>query len=252
MAKHRFFLSVFLALVGLFVLGGTGSAMAQAEKRALKLFAAEFPGYSGGAAPAPGILTEMVERAAKAAGYKVLHKIVPWARALKLVQSMDDALIVGLSRLPERESDFTWIVHHLDVETAFMSLGEKIDSYEQARQLTSVGVHRASSHEIGLMERGFTNLRSFNKVEHPHVLLERGRVEAWFGVINEFTRRSHDGVSSSAKAYKYGTPVLNDPLWLGGSKSLSPEIARDLEAATRQFIESGGRAELLLKYFGRE
>ena len=238
-------LCIILAVVG-------NDARGVTSKPKLTLFTMALPSYMGGAEPDPGILVEMVKLAAAETGYQVEQKVVPWARALKLAMTSDNAIIPGLSRIPSRERNYTWIVRQMEVESAFISLEAEINSFDEARHLPSIGVHRATSHEIELEERGFENLRSFNHIENSIKLLEMGRISAWYGDINEFSQRWQLHSSDRGKRLVIGKPVITEHLWLAGGRNITPEIVEDLTHGTRLVIDKGYRKKLLTKYFGRE
>ena len=234
------------------VVAFSGLSHAQPTKEDLTLFAAKIPGFMGGNEPDPGILVEMIRLAAEKSGYGVEHKVFPWARAMMLARTSENALIAGISRLPAREHNFTWIVQLMEVDSAFIALDRKIDTYDEAQTLPSIGVHRATSHEVDLENRGFENIRGFNNLEQSIKFLQRGRIAAWYGVVNEFTKRSRSLDSELSSRVVIGKPVLVEKLWLAGPKSLPPAVIEDLVYGTRLIIEEGHRDKLLLKYFGRE
>lgn len=227
-------------------------AWSQDLKPVLTIYAAEIPGYMGGSRERPGILSEMIDLAAKRLGYKVINKTVPWARALKAVIKEHNTLIPGLSRLPSREKNYTWIVGQMEAKSAFLSLNRKINSYEEAKNISSIGVHRATSHNLELEEKGFTNIRKFNNIEKSIRMMEIGRISAWYGDVNAFSRRWQKYASDKSKKLQYGTPTLIETIWLGGHKNISKQVIDDFSRETKAIIREGTRKKLLLKYFNVE
>lgn len=231
-----------LALIAVFIL--LTGAPARADQPVLTLYAGEFPGFSGGANPKPGILVELVRLAAEKTGYRVEQKVVPWARAIKLARTEENALIAGFTRLPAREHNHVWIVRQMTLENAFIALDRSVNSYEEARRLTAIGVHRATSYEVELEERGFENIRSFSNPDRLMQFFDGGRIDAWFGSVHEFTKRLELVRPEKRKRVVFGKPVLVEELWLAGPKHLSPKIVEDLNYGTRLAIEAGYRDRL--------
>jgi hypothetical protein len=63
------------------------SRIAHAADRELIVYSTEFAGFMGGSEPNPGLLIEMVQRAAQKQSYSVMQKIVPWARAIRMART---------------------------------------------------------------------------------------------------------------------------------------------------------------------
>lgn len=245
MFSRQAYLSLFMLFFGVVF-----CSPSQGQERNLTLYAAEFPGFSGGAEPDPGILVELVRLAAEKTGYKVQQKVVPWARAIKLARTEDNALIAGFTRLPSREHNHAWIVRQMILKNAFIALGRKVNSYEEAKRLKAVGVHRATSYEVVLEEQGFENIRSFSNPDRLIKFFEGGRIDAWFGSVHEFSKRLELIRPEKRKRVMIGKPVFVEELWLAGPKHLSPSIIEDLNYGTRLAIENGHRERLMKKYFG--
>ena len=204
----------------------------------------------GGSEPNPGLLIEMVQRAAQKQSYSVMQKIVPWARAIRMARTEANALIAGYTRLPSRENNHTWTVKQMALKSAFISLDRRVDTFEEAKQLSAISVRRATFYEVELEERGFENIRTFNRPDQLLKYLERGRIDAWFGSNLEFSKRIDLIVSEKWARIIIGKPVIVEELWLAGSKQLSPKIVKDLYDGTRFLIQGGERDRLIAKYFG--
>ncbi|MBH64076.1 MAG: hypothetical protein CL569_16840 [Alphaproteobacteria bacterium] len=182
------YLVLLLISAGLIQFGNEATGT-ETSTRNLTLFVAEIPGYMGGPDDKPGILVEMAKLAGAKTRYRIEQKIVPWARALKIGISMDNALLPGLSKIPSRERDYAWIVRQMEVESAFVTMDQRIDSFELAKNPRSIGVHRGTSHEIELENKVFLNLHSFKHIENAIKMLEKGWIDSWYGDINELSRR---------------------------------------------------------------
>ena len=241
--------SIFLGLV---LVVSVNQAWSNEAKPDLVLYVAEIPGYMGGPASRPGILVELVNLVADETGYRIETKIVPWARAVNKVKTTNNTLVPGFSRLPEREVNYSWIAPQMAAQSAFLSLTHKINSFEEAKTLNSIGAHRATSHQLELVRRGFTNVVSVDNVKQTIKMLHRRRIDAWYGDVNEYFRRWRDYHGEGAEKLFVGRIQLSEQIWLAGNKNLPKKVIRDLQIGMKAVIEKGYRRGLIKKYFGRE
>ena len=156
----------------------SGSSYAQNAKSVLTMYGAEIPGYMMDSITKPGILIELVQKVSEVSGYQINYRLVPWPRAMKKTSESPHAIIPGLSRLPDREPRFTWIEPIIGAKSAFVSLTQAINSFEEGKKLPSVGAWRGTAHEQELKEKGFENILSFNNVKQSIKMIEMGRVAA--------------------------------------------------------------------------
>ena len=171
------FMRFFSALTALLIV--SSSSYAQNTKPDMIMYGAEIPGYMMNSDKRPGILIEMVTRAATIAGYHLTIKIVSWPRAMKLTSRGSNTMIPGLSRLPDREPNFTWIEPMVGAKSAFVSLRRQIDSFAEGRKLRLVGAWLGTSHEQELKEKKFDNISATGNIKQSIIMMERGRVGAW-------------------------------------------------------------------------
>ena len=229
--------------------GFPGAASAKPD---LVLYITSFPGYMGGPADRPGILVELTERAAKLKGYNLEIRNVPWTRALKKVLVTPNSIIPGFSRIPSREKNYSWVVPQMAAQSAFLSQQTSIDSYAQGAALKVVGVHRSTSHHLDLKNHDFDNLSVIDNVEMSTKMLARGRIQAWYGDVNEYLRRWRDHYGDGKGKLVVGKILVHEEIWLAGNKDLPKSVISDLREAMETVIERGDRKELLKKYFGRD
>ena len=248
----RFKRLFYLSFLGLVLVVSGGKAWSNDAKHDLVLYVAEIPGYMGGPASRPGILVELVNLLAQETGYQIETKVVPWARAVNKVKTTNYALVPGFSRLAEREPNYIWIAPQMAAQSAFLSLTHNINSFEEAKALNSVGAHRATSHQLELERRGFTNVVSVDNVKQTIKMLHRRRIDAWYGDVNEYFRRWRDYHGEGAAKLFVGKIQLSEDIWLAGNKNLPQNIVSDLQAGMKAVVKKGYRRELIKKYFGRE
>ena len=95
-------------------------------------------------------------------------QIVPEVRALKIAAESSNVVLVGFSRIPEREQHFNWILLYLRKPwVLYARTGESfaIHSLEDAKDVDRIGVVRRDVRELYLEERGFRNLARVNSHE---------------------------------------------------------------------------------------
>ncbi|TXI33339.1 MAG: transporter substrate-binding domain-containing protein [Aquipseudomonas alcaligenes] len=174
----------------------------------------------------------------------------PWARAQVNVASGQNQLIIPLSRTPEREQRYTWIVPIMPLERAFFSLDEPVNSFAQARQrYRRIGVGLGTAQVEILRREGFADeqIIQLKLGENPAILLERGRLDAWFTGIPEALYIWHK--SSEQRRKLYQIPVLaSTDLYLACSRICDPQIVEQLRAAVLQLEASGVSPRLRQAY----
>jgi len=74
-----------------------------------------------------GIATKQIKNAFESVKFPFEIKVMPWARALHLVNLNDNTLIYSLSRTAQREHLFHWIYRLGHVKTYFVSLADRTD-----------------------------------------------------------------------------------------------------------------------------
>ncbi len=133
----------------------------------------------------------------------------------------------------------------MSVKSAFISFNRKINTFEDAKHLESIGIRRGTSSETELEGRGFENLRSFSTPDRLLKFFDGGRIDAWLGSVHEFTKRIRRLPPEKQRQMKTGETLIVEQLWLAGSKKLAPEIVADLNNGMRLTLEEGHRSRLM-------
>jgi len=226
------------------------SANAQKAKPVLTMYGAEIPGYMMDSITRPGILIELIQKVSELSGYQINFRLVPWPRAMKEASKSPNTVIPGLSRLPDREPNYTWIEPIMGAKSAFVSLKKEINSFAEGRKLTSVGAWCGTSHEQELKENNFENILSFNNIKKSIKMIEMGRIAAWYGDVNEILTRWNKNAADTSLRLKFGKVLNVEHIWSAGGKLMPKNIAKDLQDALKKAVKSGFRDEMPLKYFG--
>ena len=153
---------------------------------------------------------------------------------MKKTSQSPNAIIPGLSRLPDQESKYTWIEPIIGAKSAFVSLAKAIDSFDEDKKLPSVGAWRGTSHEQELKENGYENILSFNNVKQLTKMIEMRHVTAWYGDVNEIITRWNKNVEDRLLRLKFGKVLNIENIWLAGGKAMSNQVAANLRGALKK------------------
>lgn len=239
-------LSLRRAVLALLMLGTLPARADEAAR--LNIVTGDLPPYAiEGQPQRPGLHVEVVEQMLKRAGSPVKVSFYPWARAIALAQHAQHTAILPLTRTPEREAQYTWLVKLDTQHFVFINRqGDKpITTLEQARKLRIV-VLRGSPNLAQLLSRQFSEAQivQATKLEDMVRMVERGIVDALYGgnVINmEKIRASGRNPAS----FQTGMLVESADMWLAGGKDFGEHEA----GAWRQAYEDMAKDGALLRIY---
>lgn len=200
---------------------------------------------------APGMLVELVETMASRTQRSVKVEFYPWARAVSVTQSDSRCAILPLTRTPEREEKYQWLVKLYQQSFAFITpAGKKpVNSVDDARQMKIV-VLRGSPNVTQLKNHQFNTAKIVeeNSVETMLKDLDSGIVDAIYGgdVINMETVRSS---GRNLQNYHVGLVLEKGEIWLAGSRGFTQT---DIDALRDAYIglKKDGTYNRLLKKYG--
>ncbi|WP_322977603.1 transporter substrate-binding domain-containing protein [Pseudomonas sp. C11] len=170
----------------------------------------------------------------------------PWPRAQARVATGENLLIIPLSRIPEREDRYTWIAPIMVLERAFFSLDEPVTSFAQARQrYQRIGVGLGTAQVDILRREGFAEeqIVQLKLGDNPAILLERGRIDAWFTGIPE-ALYIWDRYAERQQALRMSPTLASTDLYLACSKLCDPQLVEQLRAALAD-LEARGISQRL-------
>ncbi|WP_043307264.1 ABC transporter substrate-binding protein [Pseudomonas sp. ML96] len=212
-------------------------ALLLAEPKDIDLYMPDAPPLAALGNGQHGITGDIAIMALERAGYRASLRSEPWLRAQKRAQESQLALLVPLSRTPEREARFTWVANILPMPRAFFSLQPPVNSLEEARQryrLVAVGLGTAQE-EI-LRGAGFSDAQLYplRLGERPVRMVRMGRVDAWFTTEAE-GRFQWD----SGPALHMSPPMANTDMYIACSLQCDPVLARAVHLAVEQMRQDG-------------
>ncbi|WP_417067529.1 substrate-binding periplasmic protein [Niveibacterium terrae] len=176
---------------------------------------------------APGALIELVREMAHRSGQDIRVEYLPWTRAQAMTQSGTHTLILPLTRTPERETRYRWLVPLYTRHIVFFVLGSRgADSLSvESLRKRRIGVLRSTPGLGQLRERGFTQILEIESNDKMARMLKLGMLDALYGDerINRYSLQKNGLGAAGLKVFP---PQQTDVLWLGGSKDISDaEIA---------------------------
>lgn len=234
-----------LSNVCLFVLYGASCSAAAAP---LRITTSELAPYAiAGAPDAPGALLELVQELLRRADASGNIEFVPWRRALLLSTTQPRTLIFPLTRLPERETQYRWLVKLYHEHFVFLSNDAKRFDIERPTRSKDqrIGMLRGSAMTHTLRAMGYRNIIEASSVDEGMRFLERGIVDA---VCGDRALLQH-----ALKGRRLGTILTSAPIssavtWLGGSLDVSPAEAALFQRAMKDMVDDGSYARILKKY----
>lgn len=198
----------------------------------------------------PGLLVELVEAMSARAGQTSKVQFFPWARALAMASSQPRTAILPLTRTPEREANFQWLVRLYVQRFVFINNRPRppINTLDSARQQRIV-VLRGSPNYLQLMQNGFlpNQVVQASSTEEMQRFLERGLVDAIYGgdVINlEKVRSSGRQLAD----FQVGMVLASGDVWLAAGKGMEEAERSVLQAAYDSLQADGSLARLFARY----
>lgn len=223
------------------------AALAQAAQP-VQVVTSELPPFAVAGDPAaPGALHEIVLELGRRTGIPVAVRFVPWRRAVFLSTSNSRTAIFPLTRSPEREHRYRWLVPLYHEHFLFMARkggAFNIDHPVRSKQLR-VGVLRGSLMIPHLKDLGYVNVVEASTVHESLRFLQRGIVDAVMGDRNIY----HASLKGKApERYAMSEPIRQTTTWLGGSLDFSDADAALFRQALDDMTADGHYARILRKY----
>lgn len=197
-----------------------------------------------------GVSTDILKEMCKRLEHPFNPEVLPWARGYLMAKTKENIILYSTTRIPSREKLFKWVgplvTNHLGF---FVKRGTatKIESYEDAKKLASIGTYKDDVAELYLKEHGFTNVDSVTDDVLNAKKLVIGRIDAWYtGIIQGFYRASQAGVVERVEnIYKDPDPM---ELYLAFSKTTDDTVIQKWQASLDGLIKDGTYDRIMQKY----
>lgn len=197
-----------------------------------------------------GVLVDLVELLLKRCGQPTTVEYFPWNRALTMASSQPRIAILPLTRTPEREPQFQWLVKLYVQHFVFINRTGQPPITDLARaKALRITVLRGSPNPGQLSRHGFDEARVLqsSSVEDMLRMLERGVVDAIYGgdVVNMDKVRSS---GRDAAAFQVGMTLESGDVWLAAQGGFSDAEKAALEQAHRSLLREGLVEQLFRSY----
>jgi polar amino acid transport system substrate-binding protein len=195
-----------------------------------------------------GMVGDVVLEALRRTGYQPKIVVVPSPRALLIVPTLENTLIIPLARLRERDADFTWIARIMTVERAFFSLDKKVKSFAEAKaNFSLIGVARGSAGYRILLDQGFgkEQLVEVNQGAMAPRMLRAKRFDAWYSPVLEAQALQKE---VGGPAFVAGVPLGSTEQYLGCSKICDETMVSRLAGALRSMQKEGVVQKIISTY----
>jgi polar amino acid transport system substrate-binding protein len=200
----------------------------------------------------PGFVYELLEVVHKKADLPYQPKFYPWARAQMMAKEPENTqyMIFSVTRTPDREAQYQWVLNLLPIRTAFITLPgkEQINSIAEAREKNlRVGVNQETPWHKFLLKENFENIDLVTDEEFNAKKLMAGRIDAWYVPIDRaFYYLKKLGLQEQPVA---GEPLQTGDLYLAANLQFPAEIAAKLQAAFEAVKQENSYQDLYDKYF---
>lgn len=197
-----------------------------------------------------GFSVELLRLMADQAGLGLELRVLPWARAMQMAESNAHSVLFSLTRTPEREAQFQWLLKLYVQHFVFINRSGQpaVASVAQARRLR-LTVLRGSPNLAQLQRHGFDTERvvQASSVEDMLRLLEKGFVDAIYGgdIVNMDKVR---GSGRDPAAFQIGLPLESGEIWLAASGGFGDADRQLLKDAHQALLREGGVERLFRGY----
>lgn len=214
----------------------------------LLISTSDMPPLAIEAAPgAPGAMHEVVSELMRKSKLPAQIAFVPWQRALFLTTARPHSAIFPVTRTPEREAQFRWLLQLYQGSFVFITLKTSAvplnDSAPDKQQ--RIGVLRGSVMTKMLRDKGYRVIVEASTVDEAVRLLRRGIVDAVAGE-RAIYRSTLKGLGEHA--YRSSEPVAINGMWLAGSLDLGQADAALLQKTFKEMLDDGSYAHILKQY----
>jgi polar amino acid transport system substrate-binding protein len=201
------------------------------------------------AAPANGMVCELLRELSRRVGYPLSPELLPLQRAMVVAAAGPGIVMAPLARTPVRERNYQWLVRLFDEDFVVVAKrGSNVDisTLDKVGRLR-VGVVREGVSAEYIKQRGWQGLQLATRdVANAHKL-DVGRIDAWVGPWN--------GILSTQRAaglrtedLRRGVLLKRTGVYLVGSPDLAPAVGAAWKTAFGEMIRDGSYARVLQQY----
>jgi len=229
------------------------SSLAQAQP--LRLLAGELPPYtyqvpsasvSEQPGPGRGVIHDLVTEVARRSGHSGWIEYVPWFRAQEIAQSEAYVGILALTRSPEREEKYRWLLHLLTDDLVLVgSPGVDVSDLARVRD-RPVGVLQRSGAEALLKSLDFTRLSAQPEEWMNAKQMKDRMIDAWLAPRAMVVHAVRE-VRGNLDTLQFGQVIRKSELWLAVSKNFPDLEAKKWEDAWAA-MKTDGTIERIVRH----
>jgi polar amino acid transport system substrate-binding protein len=195
-----------------------------------------------------GMAIDILQAAGKASGISFHFNFLPWKRAQLETQSSTDHAIVPLTRTPERENDYQWIVPLFEYHFVIVTRADRpAVTFDETKKM-AVGVLRGNPMHTMLPGLGFGNVRPGNSEEMLAKQLRANLIDVWI-VPESVARDTYKRIGGNLNELRIGTRV-GEPMsiYLAASKKFPAADVKLIADEVNRLRASGEINRILERY----
>ncbi len=194
-----------------------------------------------------GFMVDLVRAIETRLGTERPVRFLPWPRSLRLAKNEANYLILPLTRTPEREPHYRWLLKVAPIEMAFITADREPLSLAEARLLNKISVQQDTPFEHFLQRQGFTNLVRLPDPGPLHLrMLSAGRTQAWFTAKDLAAYTSAD--TGQDGAVVLGETVYLSDVYIATSLEFPEAVAAAYLRAYQELVEDGSLEAIMGRY----
>jgi len=208
------------------------------------------PPYSIQSGDRRGFYVEVIDEMAKLLNVKINYDYMDWASAMAKVRTGQDQLLFPFTRNAEREGQFGWLQKLFTNSVVFVSApgSQPIDSIEDAKKLTMIGVLAGAPWGKELETRGITNVKAYPTSPAMISAVVSGELAAAYGPEIELKYAWRTGAYKGSLVEGKQIQVSDQYLAMSkNSPSIKPE---DWHEAFDALQQDGTFDRIYASYFG--
>ncbi len=199
-----------------------------------------------------GIFADLITEIEQRLGKRHEPQYLPWSRAQEYVvnASQKNYLIFPVTRTPNREQLYKWVIKVMPVQLVFATMGPAPKTLEEASDYGVIIVQQNAPPEHFLNRHGFSNLSRISVgVGGAPKMLQIGRTDAWFSA-RDIIKYSIRGTPLQQRI-NLSEAMSEDWSYIAASRSFPKDLAHDYLTAFQEIKKDGTFKKILEKYLGK-
>jgi polar amino acid transport system substrate-binding protein len=207
------------------------------EKHKLTLYTEHFPPYQviGMKQELSGSSIDIIKNTLDSVDWPYEIKVLPWARAVRQVNTEMNSFIFSIARFPEREENFQWVSLLSNVKSKLLTSSEsqiaQLHKVEEVKNYRMI-LKRDEASSLFFQENNLINKDKtiwVNDTKQALNLLNKGRADIYPVTVNHYISSVDDtSYKLSQFKYVYDFQELDVALYLATSNKTDPSLVKTL------------------------